>query len=139
MVSADKGFVHSDAHSAFVSQKKNHFQVTVSAVGFNAPKYIRTDVSLTLIVTFKVSFFLPALNSSSIYPIYKVKKPYNLQGGYVEIRGFYVSLYGFKNESKNQLISINQSTVERQKYSLEAIRLGQFVLFSWCLENSIIQ
>ena len=45
-VSADKGFVHSEAHSAFVSQKKNHFQVTVTAYGFSSPKFIKTDVSV---------------------------------------------------------------------------------------------
>ena len=45
VVSADKGFVHSEAHAAFVSQKKNHFQVTVTAYGFGAPKFIRTEVS----------------------------------------------------------------------------------------------
>ena len=43
-VSADKGFVHSEAHSAFVSQKKNHFQVTVTAYGFNGPKFVKTEV-----------------------------------------------------------------------------------------------
>lgn len=86
-VSADKGFVHSEAHSAFVSQKKNHFQVTVTAYGFSSPKFIKTENTVS------------------------------------EIRAFYVTLYGFKNESKNQIIPINQSTVERQKYCLDPQRV----------------
>jgi len=86
-VSADKGFVHSEAHSAFVSQKKNHFQVTVTAYGFSSPKFIKTDNTVT------------------------------------EIRAFYITLFGFKNESKNQIIPINQSTVERQKYCLDPQRV----------------
>ncbi|KAL5248655.1 hypothetical protein ACHWQZ_G017741 [Mnemiopsis leidyi] len=86
-VSADKGFVHSEAHSAFVSQKKNHFQVTVTAYGFSSPKFIKTDNTVS------------------------------------EIRAFYIRLFGFKNESKNQIITINQSTVERQKYQLDPQRV----------------
>jgi len=86
-VSADKGFVHSEAHSAFVSQKKNHFQVTVTAYGFSCPKFIKTDNTVS------------------------------------EIRAFYITLFGFKNESKNQIIPINQSTVERQKYCLDPQRV----------------
>lgn len=86
-VSADKGFVHSEAHSAFVSQKKNHFQVTVTAYGFNHPKFIKTENTVS------------------------------------EIRAFHVTLFGFKNESKNQIIPINQSTVERQKYNLDPQRV----------------
>eukprot|EP00116_Pleurobrachia_bachei_P000446 sb/3460708/ len=86
-VSADKGFVHSEAHAAFVSQKKNHFQVTVSAYGVIGAKYLKVE------------------------------------NGLEGIRGFQITLHGFKNENKDHQIPINQSTVERQKYSLDPQRV----------------
>ena len=46
----------------------------------------------------------------------------HFQNNVSEIRAFYIRLFGFKNESKNQIIPINQSTVERQKYCLEPQR-----------------
>lgn len=38
----DKGFKPSPQHKAFICQKKNHFQVTVSARFTNQPRYITT-------------------------------------------------------------------------------------------------
>lgn len=52
-----------------------------------------------------------------------------LQNTVSEIRAFYVTLFGFKNESKNQIIPINQSTVERQKYCLDPQRLAKFKIY----------